>query len=154
MHSYIFKKNNDTLQTDVHGRARGATVLSAPQLEPSSSMAACYVRLYAHCTSPGGGSLSIAFANTADSITFRLTLSQSVVTTRDEYHLTAANRSQGFSSRRLSLNGGLALTVSDDGIIPPLTPRSQGSLPNGVLILEPVSLGYVVFPAAKVRACM
>lgn len=133
----------------------GATVLSAPRLEPSSSMAADYVRLYAHCTSPGGGSLSIAFANTADSITFRLTLPKSLWSQRrDEYHLTAANRSQGFSSRRLSLNGGPALTVSDDGILPPLTPRSQGSLPNGVLILEPVSLGYVVFPAAKVRACM
>ena len=141
----------------------GATVLSVPRLEPSASTeAADYVRLYAHCatvstntTSTGGGPLSIAFANTADSVTFRLTLPKSLWSQRrDEYHLTAANRSQGFSSRRLSLNGGSALTVSDDGIMPPLTPRSQESLLNGVLILEPVSLGYVVFPDAKVRACM
>lgn len=140
----------------------GATVLSVPQMgAPASVEAAEFVRLRAHCTPAstnssfvGVGAMTLAFANTADSITFRLTLPRSLGSQRRlEYHLTAANRTQGFSSRRLSLNGSPALVVSDDGILPALTPRVEAPHSDAVLTLEPVSLGFVVFPDAKVSAC-
>ena len=142
----------------------GAKVLSAPAgLQETSGIwpteATEYVRLRVHCTPPndtltsGTGSITIAFANSADSITFRVRLPKFLESQRrDEYHLTAANRTQGFFSRSLRLNGGPTLVVGDDGVLPPLTPLA-GTLPSE-LILEPVSLGFVVFPGAMVQACI
>ena len=151
-------------------RYMGPVVLSSPLLSPLSAEAAQYVRMYAHCTPPpssssnvngggggggGNGSLTVAWANTADSVTFRMTLPQYLWSQpRQEYQLTAANRSEGFGSRTLSLNNGSALTVGDAGELPPLLPRGQPPLPQGMVVVEPVSVGFVVFPDAKVHACM
>ena len=133
----------------------GPTVLSLPELG-QSAQAAENVRLHVHCASSSAvssGAISIAFTNTADSITFRLTLPRALQSQRrNEYHLTAANRTLGFSSRTLSLNDGPALTVGEDGTLPPLTPSPRAN--NGVIVLEPVSLGFIVFPDAKVQACV
>jgi hypothetical protein len=38
--------------------------------------------------------------------------------------------------------------------LPPLLPRGQPPLPQGMVVVEPVSVGFVVFPDAKVHACM
>eukprot|EP01052_Picozoa_sp_SAG31_P018006 SAG31_NODE_1257_length_9081_cov_7.585838_5_plen_210_part_00 len=73
-------------------RLMGTKALSSPVIAPASAETVQSVRLHAHCTAGGkAGSISIAFANMADTVSFELALPASFGTIREEYHLTAAN---------------------------------------------------------------
>lgn len=69
--------------------------------------------------------------------------------TRDEYCLSSSS----LTSPLVSLNGGPALTMGDDGAIPALDPRRvrDGDRP---LVVPPLTACFIVFPNAGNPACL
>eukprot|EP01045_Picozoa_sp_COSAG04_P011901 COSAG04_NODE_781_length_10327_cov_151.194466_11_plen_198_part_00 len=137
-------------------RLMGTAALPAPTLSGadggSAGAAEHDLRLRAHCTpNATRGAVTIAFANMAESATYTLALPASWGA-RAEYHLTAANATEGFAARTLSLNAGPPLrTGAGADVLPPLRPATQpGAAPAQ---LAPVSLGFLVFADAGAAAC-
>ena len=122
--------------------------------------------MHAHCTAgSSNGSVTIAFSNMDESVTYSLALPTSSATVtgtapplgsqqRVEYHLTAANATEGIDTRRLLLNNATPLAVGNSTELPPLAGDVVAAGSSGTITVEPVSMGWVVFPDAGAPACM
>ena len=111
------------------------------------------LRVYQHCT-PGttNGSATLSFSNMAEVTVYTLMLPTGLGR-RSEYHLTAANATAGFTDRTVALNGKPLATEATPAVLPALSPvEVQAGEP--VVKIGPVSLGFLVFPDAKLAACM
>ena len=115
------------------------------------------MRLFAHCASgnetPGAVTLSFANPQTYP-ITLDLSSDSVALIPRDEYHLTVPEDSQktGLQSLSVALNNK-TLTLGKDASLPSLTPVHVTNL-SQKMVLQPLSVGFIVLKAAKVPACI
>ena len=151
----------------------GGAVLDAASV-PGALSPNDTLRVYAHCSTPGAVAaskvgltlllLNIDPVHNYTITTLQATMSNSdsggttaggtttspVVTLplfpRDEYVLTA----HSLDEQTVMLNGKPLLLSGPDQQLPPLTPVHSGS---STITVQPRSIGYFVFPGAKLPAC-
>jgi len=113
--------------------------------------AAPQLRLFAHCAAAGRG-VTLAFANLDATAAFELDVSGAggagLAAPRDEYHLSAVG---GDAFAQAAALNGKALSYAGPGTLDPLAPVTVTD-PAAPLILQPRTLGFVVFPDAQ-NAC-
>ena len=113
-----------------------------------AAAAAPQLRLFAHCTA-GGRGVTLAFANLDATAAYELDVSGAggagLAAPRDEYHLSAVGGD--VFAQAAALNGN-PLAYSGPGTLDPLAPVAVTD-PAAPLILQPRTLGFVVFPDAE-----
>lgn len=139
-------------------RLMGSTALLTPTMHGGGDAAAAALRLHAHCTAQPAtpGSVTLAFANMAETVTFNIVGGSSSIISgaRTEYRITKANSSQPLEqARELIFNGGPApLFVGTTGALPALVGDKEAA--GASLIVAPETIGWAVFADAKAPACM
>ncbi|PKA46932.1 Heparanase-like protein 2 [Apostasia shenzhenica] len=170
-----FKPNPDFYSALLWHKLMGKEVLT---IDISGSP---FLRAYAHCRKDGTG-VTLLLINLSESSVFRVWvrndlnvdlaegggierdssfmhgLKQTVSwvgakasdgsQTREEYHLTAKD---GRHLSRIMLLNGTPLQLNEDDEIPELSPLLVAV--NSPLVLDPVSIAFVVFPSFEARAC-
>ena len=119
-----------------------------------AAAAAPQLRLFAHCAArgPAGRGVTLAFANLDATAAYELNVSGAggagLAAPRDEYHLSAVG---GDVSAQAAALNGKPLAYAGPGTLDPLAPVTVTD-PAAPLILQPRTLGFVVFPEAE-NAC-
>eukprot|EP00937_MAST-01D_sp_MAST-1D-sp2_P001994 g1994.t1 len=143
-----------------------------------AAAAAQFLRVHAHCYAPAGmgsggnGSVAFSVSNSFDPAydlgatpSFRLRFNSSAAAqlggTRFDFLLRSANASAGIFSQSVALNGGAPLRVAPGdaqgaaAALPRLEPVVMtGAAAAAALDVPPSTVGFVVFPDARVPACM
>ena len=134
----------------------------------------CYAGASGHAGgSSGNGSVAFSVSNSFEpgfdaggALSFRVSFvgpggAMDLGGTRLDYLLQSANASAGIFSQSVALNGGAPLQVAPGdaqgaaAALPALAPAVvTGSAAAAALILPPSTVGFVVFPDARVPACM
>jgi hypothetical protein len=135
-------------------RLMGSTVLLTPTVHGGDAAA---LRVHAHCTAQPAkpGSVTLAFANMDESVTFSIDGSASSIISgaRTEYRLKQANSSQPLEeARELMFNDSPAPLVVGTGALPALV--GGKAVAGASLIVAPATIGWAVFADAKAPACM
>jgi hypothetical protein len=138
-------------------RLMGSTVLPTPTVNGGDAAA---LRVHAHCTAQPAkpGSVTLAFANMAETVTFSIdatAIGGSITSgTRTEYRLKKANTSQPLEEvRELVFNDDPApLAVGTTGALPALV--GTKAVAGASLIVNAETIGWAVYADAKAPACM
>lgn len=136
-------------------RLMGTSVLAAPRVDskqPERFPWKAALRCHAHYTTTNSskdGSVTLAFSNMSPSLSFSVPIPPQLGRTRVEYILQG--HKDGMHSNKLELNGSV-LHVGNSVEVPALNGRRVVN-GNIAMLLQPGTLGFLVFPHANAVAC-
>lgn len=160
---FTYEPNADYYSLLLWSRLMGKKVLATSAKSKEPIEADLSLRAYSHCTPGNAGSVTFVLINLSNTTAVAInditleTGSRNLLATsrREEYIVTSGsvstNETDILISKSVRLNGEL-LKVSEDFRIPSLNPYIVKA-PQGALVMQPLSYGFIVFPDADVAIC-